>query len=52
MTVTIDSKNALSKKKRLRVLEYTNGEYLYMLLDGGLTLKYKKYSIKFSLVYV
>ena len=51
MTVTIDSKNALSKKKkRLRVWEYTNGDYLYMLLDGRLTLKYKKYSIKFSLV--
>ena len=25
---------------------YTNGKYLYMLVDGGLTIKYKTYSIK------
>ena len=31
---------------RLRVWGYTNGEYLYMLVDGGLTLKYKIYAIK------
>ena len=24
----------------------TNGEYLYMLTDGSLTLKYKTYTIK------
>ena len=30
----------------LRVLGYTNGEYLYMLVDGSLTLKYKTYTIK------
>ena len=31
---------------RLRVWEYTNGEYLYMLIGGSLTLKYKTYTIK------
>ena len=34
MTVTIERKNALSRKIRLRVWGYTNGEYLYMLLDS------------------
>ena len=31
---------------RLRVWGYAKGEYLYMLTDGGLTLKYKTYTIK------
>ena len=31
---------------RLRVWGYTNGEYLYMLTDGSLTLKWKTYIIK------
>ena len=31
---------------RLRVWGYTNGECLYMLTDGSLTLKYKTYTIK------
>ena len=31
---------------RLRIWRYTNREYLYMLVDGGLTLKYKTYTIK------
>ena len=31
---------------RVRVWGYTNGEYLYMLVDDGLTLKYKTYTIK------
>ena len=30
---------------RLPVWGYTNGEYLYMLLDGGLTLEYKIYTV-------
>ena len=30
---------------RLRVLEYSMGEYLHILGNGGLTLKYKTYSI-------
>ena len=31
---------------RLRVCGYSNGKYLYMALDGSLTLKYKNYTIK------
>ena len=31
---------------RLRVWGYTKDEYLYMLTDGSLTLKYKTYTIK------
>ena len=31
---------------RLRVWGYTNGEYLYMLGNAELTLKYKTYTIK------
>ena len=34
------------KKIKLRIWGYTNGEYLYMLPDGRLTLKYKTYTIK------
>ena len=46
MTINIELKNSLSKKMRLMVSGYTNGKYLYLLLDGGLTLKYKIYTIK------
>ena len=31
---------------RLRVRGYTKDEYLNILVDGGLTLKYKTYTIK------
>ena len=46
MTINIKMKNPLSKMMRLRVWGNTNGKYLYMLLDGGLTLKNKTYTIK------
>ena len=46
MTINIKIKNHLSKKIRLRVWRYTNGEHLYMLLDSRLTFKYKTYTIK------
>ena len=46
MTINIELKNSLAKKMRLMVSGYTNGKYLYLLLDGGLTLKYKIYTIK------
>ena len=46
MTINIEMKNPLSRKMVLSVSGYTNGEYLYMLLDGGLTLKRKTYTIK------
>ena len=43
LTLTIELKSALTKKMMLRVWRYTNNEYLYMLADGGLTLKFKAY---------
>ena len=46
LNATIELRNALAKKRRLRVRGYTNGEYLYMLTDGSLTLKYKTYTRK------
>ena len=46
LKLTIETKIPLMKKIRLRVWGYTNGEYLYMLLDGSLMLKYKTFTIK------
>ena len=46
LNVTTELRNPLAKKMRLRILVYTNGEYLYMLTDGSLTLKYKTYTVK------
>ena len=46
LNVSSELRNPLRKKMGLRVLGYTNGEYLYMLVDGSLTLKYKTYTIK------
>ena len=46
LTVTIELKNALTHKMSLSVWGYTNGEYLYVLVDAGLTLKYNTYTIK------
>ena len=43
---TIEIKISLTKKMKLWVWGYTNGEYLYMLHDGSLMLKYKTYTIK------
>ena len=46
ITLNIELKNALAKKMRLRLWGYSNGEYLYMLNDGNLILKYKTCTIK------
>ena len=46
LKLTIETKIYLTKKMRLRVWSFTNGEYLYMLHDGTLMLKYKTYTIK------
>ena len=46
LTVTIKTKSTLTKKMRLRVWGYMKGEYMYMLSNGSLTLKYKTYTIK------
>ena len=46
LMATIKLKSALIHKMRIRAWEYSNGECLYMAVDGGLTLKYKNYPIK------
>ena len=47
LTLIIELKSALAKKIRLIVWGYTNAEYMKnMLVDGGLTLKYKIYTIR------
>ena len=42
----IETKDALAHKMRLRVWGYANGEYIYLLNDGSLTLKYKTFTLK------
>ena len=39
MTITTETKNSYAKKMRLRVWGYANGEYIYLLHNGSLTLK-------------
>ena len=46
LAAKIELKSGLRYKVRLRVWGYSNGKYLYMALDGSLTLKYKNYTIK------
>ena len=46
MPITIETKESLAKKMRLRVWGYANGEYIYLLNDCLLTLKYKTYTLK------
>ena len=46
LKLTIETKIPSTKKMRLRIWGYTNGEYRYMLHDGSLMLKYKTYTIK------
>ena len=42
------NEGSAGKKMRLRVWGYSNSEYLYMLTDGNLTLKYKRYTKKWQ----
>ena len=37
MTITIETKQSLAKKARLKVWDYANGGYIYLLNDGSLT---------------
>ena len=46
LKLLIETKIPLTNKMELRVWGYTNGEYLYMLYDGCLMLKYQTYTIK------
>ena len=41
LKLTVELKSLLVKKMPLRVWGYTNGEYLYIRIDGNLTLKYR-----------
>ena len=43
LTVTVDLKNEATKKMRLYVTGYYQGEYLYMLNKDGLIMNHKKY---------
>ena len=45
MKINNNNKISFNEKMRLRAWDYTNGEYLYMLHDGSLMLKYKTYKI-------
>ena len=44
MIIKAELKNQLLKEMRLRVQEYTSGEYVYMLLDSGLALIYTTFN--------
>ena len=41
LTLTITLRNAATKKMRLRVVEYYQGEYLYSMTNLGLLFSYK-----------
>ena len=45
LTLTITLRAAATKKMRLRVVEYYQGEYLYSMTNLGLLLSYKDYRI-------
>ena len=45
LTLTIPLRNAATKKLRLRVVGYYQGEYLYSMTNLGLLLSYKDYGI-------
>ena len=45
LVVTIDLKAAATKKTRLYVTGYYQGEYMYMLTKEGLVMNHKEYSI-------
>ena len=45
VVLRVNVKTTVTKKMRLRVWGYSPGEYLYLLTEFGLTMKYKTYSI-------
>ena len=45
LTVTVDLKAAATKKKRLRITGYFQGEYNYMISSNGLIMNYKEYGV-------
>ena len=45
LVVTVDLKNAATKKMRLYITGYYQAEYLYMLTKNGLVMNHKEYSV-------
>ena len=45
LVVTVDLKAAATKKMRVYVTGYYQGEYMYMLTKEGLVMNHKEYSI-------
>ena len=45
LIVTVDLKQAATKKMRLYVTGYYQGEYMYMLMKDGLIMSHKEYSV-------
>ena len=45
LTLKINFKIPITKKKRFWVCEYSKRKYLYLLTERGLTMKYKSYDI-------
>ena len=45
LTVTVDLKAAATKKLRLRITGYFQGEYNYMISSNGLIMNYKEYGV-------
>ena len=45
LTVTVDLKAAATKKMRLRITDYFQGEYNYMISSNGLIMNYKEYGV-------
>ena len=46
LTITTELKNPLTKKMRLRVTGYYQGEYIYMLGNNSLIMNYMEYGVK------
>ena len=46
LTITSELKPALTKKMRLRVTGYYQGEYMYMLGNSGLIMNYMEHGVK------
>ena len=45
LILKINLKNALTKIMWVRLCGYSQGQYLYLITDFGLTIKYKMYSL-------
>ena len=46
LTITVELKASTTKKMRLHVTGYYQGEYMYMLGEDGLIMNYKEYTVQ------